>query len=201
MFNDDNKPSETATRGDLDTSRTSSKRSSSNRDVEIVRKPDTSFGGASPINRYEARGNKSNDPLFDNFDEDDPLVCDARATKKALGAYNSFDIPESERPESESQLSMRHLSEAGKKMRTSNYDESQMNMLNMYIGIALVASPKAFSEVGFVAGILGLIFVNIISLGASYFLLKARNRYKKHRIIDFADLGAVTYGPNMRLFC
>lgn len=74
-------------------------------------------------------------------------------------------------------------------------------MLNMYIGIALVASPKAFSEVGFVAGILGLIFVNIISLGASYFLLKARNRYKKHRIIDFSDLGAITYGPNMKLFC
>ena len=74
-------------------------------------------------------------------------------------------------------------------------------MLNMYIGIALVASPKAFSEVGFVAGILGLIFVGIISLSASYFLLKARNRYKKDRIIDFSDLGAVTYGPKMKLFC
>ena len=86
-------------------------------------------------------------------------------------------------------------------MRTSNYDESQTNMLNMYIGIALVAAPKAFSEVGFVAGILGLIFVNIISLGASYFLLKARNRYKKQRIIDFSDLGSACYGPRMKLFC
>lgn len=71
----------------------------------------------------------------------------------------------------------------------------------MYIGIALVASPKGFSEVGFVAGITGLIFVGFISLGASYFLLKARNRYKKHRIIDFSDLGAVTYGPKMKIFC
>lgn len=74
-------------------------------------------------------------------------------------------------------------------------------MLNMYIGIALVASPKAFSEVGFVAGILGLVFVNFISLGASYFLLKARNRYKKTRIIDFSDLGEACYGPRMKLFC
>lgn len=74
-------------------------------------------------------------------------------------------------------------------------------MLNMYIGIALVASPKAFSEVGFVAGILGLVFVNFISLGASYFLLKARNRYKKMRIIDFSDLGGACYGPRMKIFC
>lgn len=74
-------------------------------------------------------------------------------------------------------------------------------MLNMYIGIALVASPKAFSEVGLVAGAIGLVFVNIISLGASYFLLKARNRYKKNRIIDFSDLAAVTYGPKMKIFC
>ena len=74
-------------------------------------------------------------------------------------------------------------------------------MLNMYIGIALVAAPKAFSEVGFVAGIVGLVFVNIISLGASYFLLKARNRFKKTRIVDFSDLGGACYGPRMRLFC
>ena len=74
-------------------------------------------------------------------------------------------------------------------------------MLNMYIGIALVASPKAFSEVGFIAGVIGLAFVNVLSLGASYFLLKARNRYKKHNIIDFSDLGAVCYGPKMKLFC
>lgn len=86
-------------------------------------------------------------------------------------------------------------------MRTSNYSESQTNMLNMYIGIALVAAPKAFSEVGFVAGVVGLIFVNIISLGASYFLLKARNRFKHEKIVDFADLGGVCYGPKGKLFC
>ena len=108
---------------------------------------------------------------------------------------------QSERPESESQLSIRHLSESGKKMRTSEESESQTNMLNMYIGIALVASPKAFSEVGFIAGISGLVFVGCISLGAAYFLLKARNRYKKLRIVDFADLGEATYGPKMKLFC
>ena len=73
-------------------------------------------------------------------------------------------------------------------MRTTDPVSSQFNMLNMYIGIALIALPKAVSEVGFIAAITGLIFVNMISLGASYFLLKARNRYKRVRIIDFPDL-------------
>ena len=86
-------------------------------------------------------------------------------------------------------------------MRTSNAEESQSNMLNMYIGIALVASPKAFSEVGFIAGISGLLIVGCLSLLASWFLLKARNRYKKDRIIGFSDLGGVCYGPRMKLFC
>ena len=49
----------------------------------------------------------------------------------------------------------------------------------MYIGIALIALPKAVASVGFAAAIIGLIIVNMISLGASYFLLKARNRFKK----------------------
>ena len=52
-------------------------------------------------------------------------------------------------------------------------------MLNMYVGIALIALPKAVSEVGFAAAILGIFVVNLLSLGASYFLLKARNRFKK----------------------
>mmetsp|Transcript_30080 Transcript_30080/g.39927 ORF Transcript_30080/g.39927 Transcript_30080/m.39927 type:complete len:201 (+) Transcript_30080:224-826(+) len=107
----------------------------------------------------------------------------------------------SERPESESQLSMRHLSEAGKAMRTTDPISSQFNMLNMYIGIALIALPKAVSEVGFVGALIGLLIVNCISLSASYFLLKARNRFKKQRIIDFPDIANACYGPTARRFC
>jgi len=86
-------------------------------------------------------------------------------------------------------------------MRTTDPVSSQFNMLNMYIGIALIALPKAVSEVGFIAAIVGLVFVNLISLGASYFLLKARNRFKKQRIIDFPDLAAACYGPKMKKLC
>ena len=71
----------------------------------------------------------------------------------------------------------------------------------MYIGIALIALPRAVSEVGFIAAIIGLVFVNLISLGASYFLLKARNRFKKQRIIDFPDMANACYGPKMKKVC
>ena len=104
-------------------------------------------------------------------------------------------------PESESILSMRHLSEHGRKMRTTDPISSQFNMLNMYIGIAIIALPRAVAEVGFLGAIFGLIIVNLLSLGSSWFLLKARNRFKSKRIIDLPDLAYEAYGPKMRLLC
>ena len=138
-----------------------------------------------------------------SFDEDEPLVNKSHLHgvinmfspngRKSMGASTNL--------ESESQLSMRHLSEAGKAIRTSDPVSSLFNMLNMYVGIALIALPKAVSEVGFVAAIIGLIIVNLISLGASYFLLKARNRFKKQRIIDFPDMAMACYGPATKRVC
>ena len=120
------------------------------------------------------------------FDENDPLVAKTerlanRSMMDGCKSAKNFASPSlrSERPESESQLSMRHLSEGGKAMRTTDPVSSQFNMLNMYIGIAIIALPKAVSEVGFFGAMGGLLVVNCISLAASYFLLKARNRFKK----------------------
>jgi amino acid permease len=96
---------------------------------------------------------------------------------------------------------MRHLSEHGRKMRTTDPISSQFNMLNMYIGIAIIALPRAVAEVGFLGAIFGLIIVNLLSLGSSWFLLKARNRFKSKRIIDLPDLAYEAYGPKMRLLC
>lgn len=86
-------------------------------------------------------------------------------------------------------------------MRTTDPVSSQFNMINMYVGIAIIALPKAVSEVGFVGAVCGLLLVNCLSLISSYFLLKARNRYKKERILDLADLANVCYGPMMKLVC
>lgn len=136
-----------------------------------------------------------------SFEEEDALLVDKTMVggKTPYGALNDTS-PRSENPESESQLSMRHLSEGGKAIRTSDPVSSQFNMLNMYIGIALIALPKAVSEAGIVAAILGIAAVNVLSLGASWFLLKARNRFKKQRIIDFPDIANATFGPVTKRF-
>ena len=63
---------------------------------------------------------KGRDPLFDDFEEDDPLVCENRSVTRDNSMHQDQEsFVKSERPESESQLSIRHLSESGKKMRTS----------------------------------------------------------------------------------
>lgn len=60
---------------------------------------DNAFGSQSPIVRDEKNAGK--DPLFDDFEEDDPLVCENRSITKEDSNYDSFAGP-SERPESES---------------------------------------------------------------------------------------------------
>ena len=86
-------------------------------------------------------------------------------------------------------------------MRTTDPISSTFNLLNMYIGIAIIALPKAVSKVGFIGAILGLIIVNLLSLASTWFLLKARNRYKSHKIIDLPDLALLTHGPVMQFIC
>lgn len=159
------------------------------------------------------KDDKDGDELSFGSDEADPLLnksCAAPHSSKALTSSKKSDGRKSRfspksygltNAESESILSLRHLSEGGKAMRTTDPVSSQFNMLNMYVGIALIALPKAVSEVGFIAAGLGLILVNLISLGASYFLLKARNRFKKQRIIDFPDMANACYGPMTKRFC
>lgn len=70
----------------------------------------------------------------------------------------------------------------------------------MYIGIAVIALPKAVAEAGLYGALIGLTIVNFISLAASYFLIKARNRFKKQRIIDFPDLANACYGSACKRF-
>lgn len=152
------------------------------------------------LNNSAQYPHKSNMDDLSFEEEDDPLMDKTMVTgKNSYGALNDTS-PRSENPESESQLSMRHLSEGGKAIRTTDPISSQFNMLNMYIGIALIALPKAVSEVGIVAALFGIVAVNILSLGASYFLLKARNRFKKQRIIDFPDIANATFGPVTKRF-
>ena len=167
------------------------------------------MNGGTPQHPTENTGN--GDLSFDSDDGDALLNNSCRqAPRKSQFYSDNKNSLKSKSPisafgmtnaESESILSMRHMSEDGKAMRTTDPVSSQFNMLNMYVGIALIALPKAVSEVGFIGAIIGLVIVNFISLGASYFLLKARNRFKKQRIIDFPDMANVCFGPATKRFC
>ena len=71
----------------------------------------------------------------------------------------------------------------------------------MYIGLAIVAFPYTIHWVGIVLATAGLVLVCLISLSSSYFLFKARNRFKTQVIIDLPDLGYACYGAKVRVFC
>jgi amino acid permease len=74
-------------------------------------------------------------------------------------------------------------------------------MYKLFIGIGLVAFPQSCTWVGLGVAVAGLLMLTVISIGSSWFLLKARNKYPHKAIRDLADLGEVCYGPYMRIFC
>lgn len=74
-------------------------------------------------------------------------------------------------------------------------------MNKLFIGIALVAFPQSMTWVGMGAAVIGLLALTTISMGSSWYLIKARNYYKGVVIRDLADLGEITYGPWMKHFC
>ena len=86
-------------------------------------------------------------------------------------------------------------------MRTSGTIATFANMLNMYVGIAIIAFPASIAQVGFVGALIGIMMVATMSCTAAYFLIKARNRFKRERIIDFVDIGVACYGPWMGYIC
>jgi amino acid permease len=71
----------------------------------------------------------------------------------------------------------------------------------MYFGIAIVAYPYSLSWVGIVIATFGTLILAAISMISSYFLFKARNRFKETPIVDLPDLGYACYGPKMRFMC
>ena len=116
--------------------------------------------------------------------------------------YGGLSQKESEHgTASESQLSMRHLTEQARLIRSSNSWSTLANLLNYFIGITIISMPHAVSKVGFIGGFLGVVFLTLLSLASAYLLIKARNRFKREGMRDLIDLARVTYGEKMALLC
>ena len=71
----------------------------------------------------------------------------------------------------------------------------------MYIGIGIVTFPLSVARVGFYGALVGFASVVLLNALSVYFLIKARNRYKKEKITDLSDLAGAVFGPSMKVFC
>lgn len=58
----------------------------------------------------------------------------------------------------------------------------------MYVGIAFISVPKSIQQAGLYGAIPGFIYIVTMNVFCVYILLQARNRFKRERIVDIADL-------------
>lgn len=68
----------------------------------------------------------------------------------------------------------------------------------MYIGLTIIAVSKSISFTGIYASIVGFAYVLFVNVYCVFILLKVRNRFKSHKIVDIADLAAVLYGEKVK---
>lgn len=98
----------------------------------------------------------------------------------------------------DSNFSEHHLNEKNKKIRTSGAFTTIANVCKMYVGISFVSTPKSVMQSGLYGFLICVLYVVISTLLSVYFLVKARNRFKRDEIIDICDLGAKLFGEGLR---
>ena len=64
----------------------------------------------------------------------------------------------------------------------------------MYVGIAFISVPMSISQAGLYGSIIGFAYIVSMNIFCIYLLLKARNRFKREKIVDIADLADKLYG-------
>ena len=58
----------------------------------------------------------------------------------------------------------------------------------MYVGIAFISVPMSIKTAGLYGSIIGFAYIVAMNIFCIYLLLKARNRFKREKIVDIADL-------------
>ena len=74
------------------------------------------------------------------------------------------------------------------------------NLTKTYIGIGLTTVPYSISKVGLYGAIICFIYIIILAIFTMYLLTKARNRFKRQKIVDICDLGCAIFGEWVRPF-
>lgn len=85
-------------------------------------------------------------------------------------------------------------------MRTSGSILTAANIAKLFVGIAFISTSKSVSQAGLYGSIVGFTYVVLINLYCTSLMIKARNRFKKERIVDLCDLTAALYGEDKRIY-
>ena len=100
----------------------------------------------------------------------------------------------------DSDFDKRHLTPDAATYRKSPWYLTIANTAKTYLGIAIFNSPKSVSQAGIYGAVIGYLYIAIINIFSMFLLLKARNRFKRERIVDFGDMGRRLYGNACGIF-
>ena len=75
-----------------------------------------------------------------------------------------------------------------------------MNTMKVYIGICALTTSKFLEETGLFTALLGTLIVLSLNLYASWLLLKARNRFKNHRVTTLGQLADLLFGEKAKAY-
>jgi len=98
----------------------------------------------------------------------------------------------------DSKFSKRHLNKETSRVRTSTWFLTTANLIKMYVGIAFISTPKSIAQAGIFGSLVGFVYIVLTNIFCIYILLKARNRFKREKIVDMCDLGSRLYGEWIR---
>ena len=77
--------------------------------------------------------------------------------------------------------------------------QTSFNMLKVFVGIGILATPASFATVGIIGGTVGMVFIGIIAMYTMKLQIASRNRINAP-ILNYSDLGQEILGPRGKSF-
>lgn len=74
-----------------------------------------------------------------------------------------------------------------------------INKTKCHMGIVALATSKFIADAGIFTALVGIFIVYIINCYTAWLILKARNRFKNHRITSLYDLALKLHGENVAI--
>lgn len=97
---------------------------------------------------------------------------------------------------SDSELSVHHIGKDEMEgTRTSTSCLTFFNLFKTYFGISTLSYARFIADSGVITGLVGITISLVSNIYCVWLLTKARNRFKREKIVSLADLGVKLFGP------